>query len=110
MIRNGLYLASTKMLDDMDAEKRGVMILHDGTMLGGGAFFYTSQVTPASVTEGGRVKSQVESTHLSSQRTHGRVRSLRSDFRVPIQMTEPKSTVCRSLASEVSEYKWPSDF
>ena len=38
---NGLYLASTKFLDGVDAHNRHVMVLRDGTIRGGGPFFYT---------------------------------------------------------------------
>ena len=41
MIRNGLYLATTIMLDGVDAYNRHVMVLRDGTIRGGGPFFYT---------------------------------------------------------------------
>ena len=41
MIRNGLYLASTKFLDGVDAHNRHVMVLRDGTIRGGGPFFFT---------------------------------------------------------------------
>jgi hypothetical protein len=41
MIRNGLYLATTSMLDGVDAYNRHVMVLRDGTIRGGGPFFYT---------------------------------------------------------------------
>jgi hypothetical protein len=41
MIRNGLYLAETTFLDGVDAYNRHVMVLHDGTMRGGGGFYYT---------------------------------------------------------------------
>jgi hypothetical protein len=41
MIRNGLYLATTRMLDGVDAYNRHVMVLRDGTIRGGGPFFYT---------------------------------------------------------------------
>jgi hypothetical protein len=41
MIRNGLYLAETTFLDGVDAYNRHVMILRDGTMRGGGGFYYT---------------------------------------------------------------------
>ena len=40
MIRNGLYLITTKMLDSADVTNNHVMVLRDGTMRGGGAFFY----------------------------------------------------------------------
>ena len=41
MIRNGIYLAETKFLDGVDAYNRHVMVLRDGTMRGGGGFYYT---------------------------------------------------------------------
>jgi hypothetical protein len=41
MITNGLYLVETIMLDGVNSERRGVMVFRDGTMLGGGANFYT---------------------------------------------------------------------
>ena len=41
MIRNGLYLAETRFLDGVEAYNRHVMVLRDGTMRGGGGFYYT---------------------------------------------------------------------
>ncbi|WP_246175426.1 hypothetical protein [Bradyrhizobium paxllaeri] len=41
MIQNGLYLAETRFLDGVEAYNRHVMVLHDGTMHGGGGFYYT---------------------------------------------------------------------
>ena len=41
MIKNGLYLIITKMLDGADVVNNHVVELRDGTMRGGGAFFYT---------------------------------------------------------------------
>jgi len=41
MIRNGLYLAETTFLDGVEAYNRHVMVLRDGTMRGGGGFYYT---------------------------------------------------------------------
>ena len=41
MIRNGLYLATTRFLDGVEAYNRHVMVLRDGTMRGGGGFYYT---------------------------------------------------------------------
>jgi hypothetical protein len=41
MIRNGLYLVETFMLDGLDAQKRGIMVFHNGQMHGGGEYFYT---------------------------------------------------------------------
>lgn len=41
MIRNGLYLAATRFLDGVDAHNRHIMVLRDGTIRGGGPFFYT---------------------------------------------------------------------
>jgi hypothetical protein len=40
MIRNGLYFYSSKALDGAEGGADGVMILRDGTMLGGTEFFY----------------------------------------------------------------------
>ena len=41
MIRNGIYLAETRFLDGVDAYNRHVMVVRDGTMRGGGGFYYT---------------------------------------------------------------------
>ena len=41
MIRNGIYLATTRFQDGVDAYNRHVMVLRDGTMRGGGGFYYT---------------------------------------------------------------------
>jgi hypothetical protein len=41
MIRNGLYLAETTFLDGVEAYNRHVMVLRDGTMRGGGGYYYT---------------------------------------------------------------------
>ena len=41
MIRNGIYLAETRFLDGVDAYNRHVMVLRDGTMRGGGGYYYT---------------------------------------------------------------------
>jgi hypothetical protein len=41
MIRNGLYLAETRFLDGVEAYNRHVMVLRDGTMRGGGGFYYS---------------------------------------------------------------------
>ena len=41
MIRNGIYLATTRFLDGVEAYNRHVMVLRDGTMRGGGGFYYT---------------------------------------------------------------------
>ena len=41
MIRNGLYLAATRFLDGVEAHNRHIMVLRDGTIRGGGPFFYT---------------------------------------------------------------------
>jgi hypothetical protein len=45
MIRNGLYLAETRFLDGVEAYNRHVMVLRDGTMRGGGGFYYPSEAT-----------------------------------------------------------------
>src|SRR5437868_4594067 len=41
MIRNGIYLAETTFLDGVEAYNRHIMVLRDGTMRGGGGFYYT---------------------------------------------------------------------
>ena len=41
MIRNGIYLATTRFLDGVEAYNRHVMVLREGTMRGGGGFYYT---------------------------------------------------------------------
>jgi hypothetical protein len=40
MITNGLYFYSSKARDGMAGGSDGVMVLRDGTMLGGTAFYY----------------------------------------------------------------------
>jgi hypothetical protein len=43
MIRNGLYLVTVSLLDgadDQTGEKNSIAVLHDGTMLGGGPYYY----------------------------------------------------------------------
>jgi hypothetical protein len=45
MVRNGIYLATTRFLDGVEAYNRHVMVLRDGTMRGGGGFYYTSEAT-----------------------------------------------------------------
>jgi hypothetical protein len=40
MIRNGLYLVISKLLDDAKGGATGVSVLRDGTMLGGGPIYY----------------------------------------------------------------------
>jgi hypothetical protein len=40
MITNGLYLVISKLLDDAEGGSTGVSVLRDGTMRGGGPFFY----------------------------------------------------------------------
>ena len=41
MIRNGIWLATTRFLDGVEAYNRHVMVLRDGTMRGGGGYYYT---------------------------------------------------------------------
>ena len=41
MIRNGIYLTTTRFLDGAEAYDRHVIVLCDGTMRGGGAHYYT---------------------------------------------------------------------
>ncbi|MBN9004140.1 MAG: hypothetical protein J0H40_01885 [Rhizobiales bacterium] len=40
MVRNGLYALRIEMLDGIRGENTGVMVLRDGTIRGGDAFFY----------------------------------------------------------------------
>ena len=40
MIRNGLYLYESEALDRGDGGYRGVVVLRDGSILGGSSFFY----------------------------------------------------------------------
>src|SRR5215472_3196737 len=62
MIRNGLYLAETTFLDGVDAYNRHVMVLRDGTMRGGGGFYYTIGSYTCS---GGRWKGEMTSREHS---------------------------------------------
>jgi hypothetical protein len=40
MIRNGLYLVTTEMLDGAKERGQSIAVLRDGTILGGGSYFY----------------------------------------------------------------------
>lgn len=40
MVRNGLYAVRIEMLDGIRGENTGIMVLRDGTIRGGDAFFY----------------------------------------------------------------------
>jgi len=40
MIRNGLYALSVKLQDGIEGGDNGVVVLRDGTILGGDSFFY----------------------------------------------------------------------
>ena len=62
MIRNGLYLAETRFLDGVEAYNRHVMVLRDGTMRGGGGFYYTVGSYTCS---GGRWKGEMTSQEHS---------------------------------------------
>jgi len=55
MIRNGLYLYESKALDGGDGGYRGVVVLRDGSILGGGSFFYFTGTYSCS---GGRWKGE----------------------------------------------------
>jgi hypothetical protein len=55
MIRNGLYLATTRFLDGVEAYNRHVMVLRDGTMRGAADFITPSEPTLA-LTASGKVK------------------------------------------------------
>jgi hypothetical protein len=41
VITNGLYVVQANMQDGINSERRGIMVLRDGSMLGGGPNFYT---------------------------------------------------------------------
>jgi hypothetical protein len=56
MIRNALYLWSSKALDGVDGGANGVLVPRDGTMRGGNSFFYYVAVIAASPKAGGKVK------------------------------------------------------
>jgi T3SS negative regulator,GrlR len=40
MIRNGLYLVTSKLLDDVEGGATGISVFRDGTMRGGGPNYY----------------------------------------------------------------------
>jgi hypothetical protein len=40
MIRNGLYAVTSKLLDGVDGGAKGVSVLQDGIMRGGGSIYY----------------------------------------------------------------------
>jgi hypothetical protein len=88
MIKNGLYLITTKMLDGADVVNNHVMVLRDGTMRGGGAFFYTFGSYTSS---GGKWKGEATAQWSAS------------DLPARIPMTVPNSTPQRSLAHEARE-------
>jgi hypothetical protein len=75
MIRNGLYLPETRFLDGVDAYNRHVMVLRDGTMRGGGGFYYTIGSYTCS---GGKWKGEMasESIQLFLVPIHGHERFL----------------------------------
>ena len=55
MIRNGLYLATTRFLDGVEAYNRHIMVLRDGTMRGAVDFIIPSEATLVP-TASGKVK------------------------------------------------------
>src|SRR5579871_2475671 len=95
-IRNGLYSIHIRTLDGVDGGLTGVMLLNDGRILGGDAFFYClGTYTSAN----GRWKGQI----LNQEHTPAR-RSA-SDFPAPATMTAPRSRPRRWRASAVCD--WP---
>ena len=56
MIRNGLYVYESKALDGGDGGYTGVVVLRDGSVLGGGWFFYFTGTYSCS---GGRWKGEL---------------------------------------------------
>jgi hypothetical protein len=90
MIRNGIYLAETRFLDGVDAYNRHVMVLRDGTMRGGGGFYYTVGSYTCS---DGKWKGPF------LVRIHGHEKISALDLPVPIGMTVPNSKPRHWLAS-----------
>src|SRR5215813_59913 len=90
MIRNGIYLAETRFLDCVDAYNRHVMVLRDGTMRGGGGFYYTVGSYTCS---GGKWKGEMTSREHSpiSVRYPWAGKVLSIGFTGPIRMTVPSS-------------------
>ena len=67
MIRNGLYSYESKALDGGDGGYRGVAVLRDGSILGGGSFFYFSGTYSCS---GGKWKGEAtQQEHTSAPHT-----------------------------------------
>jgi hypothetical protein len=62
MIRNGIYLATTRFLDGVEAYNRHVMVLRDGTMRGGGGYYYT---VGSYICSGGKWKGEMTSREHS---------------------------------------------
>ena len=100
MIRNGIYLATTRFLDGVEAYNRHVMVLRDGTMRGGGGYYYTVGSYTCS---GGKWKGEMTSREHSplTVRTHGQERKSVSDLPEPI-MTKALGFHATALAGKRS--------
>ena len=67
MIRNGLYSYESKALDGGSGGYRGVVVLRDGNMVGGGSFFYFTGTYSCS---GGKWKGEAtQQEHTPAPRT-----------------------------------------
>jgi len=99
MIRNGLYLAETTFLDGVDAYNRHVMVLRDGTMRGGGGYYYTVGSYTCS---GGKWKGEMTSReHSPISVTYPWARKISaSGLPERIAMTVPSSKQPRWPASD----------
>ena len=67
-IPNGLYGLRIRALDGIDGGLTGVMLLEDGRMLGGDAFFYYLGLTPLRIIAGA-VKSSIRNTRRLATRS-----------------------------------------
>ena len=105
MIRNGLYFVSSKALDGVEGGTNGVMILRNGTLLGGTEFFYPSALTLV-LARNGKVNLQIKSTLRHPLRGPWPERDpSASDLAVRIPIRVPKSLALRLLASKVFDTK-----
>ena len=80
-IRNGLYSLNIRMLDGIDSGNTGLMVLHDGTIRGGDAYFdYVGAYSSAN----GRWKGELinHDAYADQGRTPGVRRARRSRHRL----------------------------
>lgn len=99
MIRNGLYSYESKALDGGDGGYRGVMVLRDGSILGGGSFFYFIGTYSCS---GGRWKGEAtQQEHTSAPHTFATAGwKSAPDLPERIRMRVPNSKPQRSWVRE----------